>query len=81
MPDLLELAVQYRVSGIACRKKLCELKDRLMNDVFEVNEIYELKRNITILTAMSRDCIAISNYLKAYSERRDKLEKQRDRES
>ncbi len=81
MSDLMELAAQYRVSGLACKDKLCELKDRLENREFSAIEIYELKRNITMLTAMSRDCIAISNHLKAYSERRERLERQRHGQS
>ncbi|NLV86124.1 MAG: hypothetical protein GX025_02740 [Clostridiales bacterium] len=81
MSDLMELAVQYRISGLACKDKLCELKSRLTNEEFSAGEIYELKRNITMLTAMSRDCIATSNYLKAYSERRERLERQRHSQS
>ncbi len=81
MSNLMELAAQYRVSGLACKDKLCELNRKLTNKEFSEGEIYELKRNITMLTAMSRDCIAISNYLKAYSERRDRFERQRHGQS
>ncbi|NLH01258.1 MAG: hypothetical protein GX488_05060 [Clostridiales bacterium] len=76
MADILELSVQYRVIGTECRKKLLELENALNSGEFCENE-YELKRRITMLTAMSRDCIATSNYLRAYSERRDRLERLR----
>lgn len=76
MADMLELSVEYRAVGIRCRKRLLELEKQLRDDNPEYNE-YELKREITMLTAMSRDCIATSNYLRAYFERREHLEKLR----
>ncbi len=76
MANMLELSVEYRAVGIRCRKRLLELEKQLRDDNPEYNE-YELKREITMLTAMSRDCIATSNYLRAYFERREHLEKLR----
>ncbi|MGI5986276.1 MAG: hypothetical protein GXY01_03945 [Clostridiales bacterium] len=80
MADILELSVQYRVIGTACRKKLLELESALNSGDFVENE-YELKRRITMLTAMTRDCIATSNYLRTYSERRERLEQLRQQKA
>lgn len=73
MADLLELSEQYRAIGVRCRKRLLELERILCDNERERNE-YEVKREMTMLTAMSRDCIATSNYLKVYFERRERLE-------
>ena len=80
MADILELSAQYRTVGIKCRKRLLELEKMLNDNDFDCSE-YELKREITMLTAMSRDCIATSNYLKAYFERREHLEWLRKQET
>ena len=80
MADMLELSVQYRAVGIKCRKRLLELEKLLRDDDFSRSE-YELKREITMLTAMTRDCIATSNYLKTYFERRQQLERLREQEA
>lgn len=77
MSDLLELSAQYRVCGNACKNKLFELKTKLSGDNYDLGQEYELRREITMLTAMYRDCIATSNYLKAYFERRERLEQGR----
>jgi|GEM_PF-2514485 len=79
MADMLELSAQYRAVGVNCREKLLELEGMLNDNDCDHNE-YELKREITMLTAMSRDCIATSNYLKAYFERREHLERLRKQE-
>jgi hypothetical protein len=76
MADMLELSNQYRAVGISCRRRLLELEKLLRENCSECNE-YELKREITMLTAMSRDCITTSNYLRAYFERREHLERLR----
>lgn len=73
MADISELSVQYRIVGTACRKKLLELEQSLREEDF-CDNAFELKRRITMLTAMSRDCITTANYLQAYSERRQRLE-------
>ena len=80
MADMLELSAQYRAVGVNCREKLLELAGMLNDNDCEHNE-YELKREITMLTAMCRDCIATSNYLKAYFERREYLEGLRRQEA
>ncbi|MEG0777259.1 MAG: hypothetical protein RR147_00845 [Oscillospiraceae bacterium] len=77
MADILELSAQYRISGCACKKKLFELKNQLRSESLNSMEEIELRRRITMLTAMSRDCIATSNYLKTYFERRERLERNR----
>lgn len=69
MSDLLELSAQYRETGLACRVSLREQK-RKLGEAGSLTQELELKQRITMLTAMSRDCIAISNYLKDYYERR-----------
>lgn len=74
MSDILELSVQYRKSGTACREKLKEVNARLEKGRLRPEETIELRRRKTMLTAMSRDCIATSNYLKSYYERRKQLE-------
>lgn len=78
MSSLWELAAQYRVSGQVCKNRLRELQERIQKDGLGASEEYELRRNITMLTAMSRDCIATSNYLKSYAERRQQLAKRRE---
>lgn len=80
MADMLELSAQYRTVGANCRKKLLEMERLLRDNNCECNE-YELKRKITMLTAMTRDCIATANYLKAYFERREYLEGLRRQEN
>lgn len=80
MADMMELSVQYRAVGMRCRKRLTELEKLLRDDDFSRSE-YELKREITMLTAMTRDCIATSNYLKSYFERRQQLERIRRKEA
>lgn len=72
MSDLLELSRQYRQSGLACRVRLRELKNRRGGGNCSFLEELEISRSITMLTAMSRDCIAISNYLRDYYERRQR---------
>jgi len=80
MAGILELSAQYRIVGAGCRKRLLELERQLRDMDSVVNE-YELKREITMLTSMSRDCIATSNYLRAYFERREHLERLRKQET
>ena len=80
MADMLELSTQYRAVGISCRRRLLEL-ERLLRDNYSERNEYELKREITMLTAMSRDCIATSNYLRAYFERREHLERLRKKQA
>lgn len=77
MSNLLELSLEYRISGLACKKKLNEIETELLGDKLSHHEIIELKRNVTILTAMSRDCICTSNYLKRYHEGRLRIELRR----
>lgn len=77
MSDILELADQYRMSGLACKHKLKEMRIKLEKDCLRPEEAIELRRNITMLTAMTRDCLATSNYLKRYHERREWLERYR----
>lgn len=81
MSDLLELSAQYRVCGNACKNKLFELKAKLSAADHDFGKEYELRREITMLTAMYRDCIATSNYLKAYFERRERLERCRGQQA
>lgn len=77
MSDILELSQQYRISGIACKEKLAQLRSRLEKEDLSACEEIELKRSITLLTAMSRDCLATANYLKLYFERRERLDRLR----
>lgn len=77
MATILELSAQYRKCGIECKYALCMMKQKLENKEFDDMDEVEVRRRITMLTAMSRDCIATSNYLKKYSERRMKLEQRR----
>lgn len=74
MSDILELSAQYKISGVACRDKLKEINARLDRGPLRPGEAIELRRRKTMLTAMARDCIATSNYLKNYHERRERLE-------
>lgn len=77
MSDILEMSQQYRISGIACKEKLTELRSRLEGETLSPSDEIELKRSITLLTAMSRECLATSNYLKLYFERRERLDRLR----
>lgn len=72
MSDLLELSSQYRETGLACREKMRARRRELARGCGCMEEL-ELRRQITMLAAMSRDCIAISNYLKNYYERRKQI--------
>ena len=53
MSDLLELSAQYRETGRACRSSMHRLRDRLAEGGCGCMEEFELKRQITMLTAMS----------------------------
>ena len=76
MADILELSVQYRSTGAACREKLRRTQ-RALNECGSMAEELKLRRDITMLTAMSRDCTETANYLRGYAERRDRLERLR----
>lgn len=76
MSDILELAAQYRYTGAACREKLRRAQ-RALGECGDFSEELRLRRDITMLTAMSRDCTATANYLRGYAERRDRLERLR----
>lgn len=77
MTDLLELSVQYRCSAASCRFKAKELTASLNSGELNMEKEIAIKREITMLTAMNRDCVAISNYLKKYFEGRQRLDKLR----
>lgn len=76
MADMIELSAQYRMTGAACREKLRRAQAALAVCASFEHEM-ELRREITMLTAMSRDCTATANYLMAYAERRETLERRR----
>ena len=80
MADILELSEQYRCVGVKCRQRRLELERKLQSEVKDMQK-FELQREITMLTAMSRDCVATANYLKAYFERRERLERLRGQEA
>lgn len=75
MADLMILSEEYRSIGQTCRIRLKELKIQLEEGDFLGDEVYELRHRITMLTAMSRDCVATANFLKAYYERRERLDR------
>ena len=76
MADMMELSAQYRMTGAACREKLRGAQ-RALAQVPDFAREMELRREITMLTAMSRDCTATANYLRSYAERRETLERRR----
>ena len=76
MADILELSAQYRSTGAACREKLRRAQ-RALDECGDFAQEMKLRRDITMLTAMSRDCMATANYLRSYAERRDRLERLR----
>jgi hypothetical protein len=76
LADMIELSAQYRMTGAACREKLREAQHALAHCTDFAKEM-ELRREITMLTAMSRDCTATANYLRSYAERREALERRR----
>lgn len=75
MSNILDMSAQYRCSGNACRAKLKEVSLRLERGGLRPSEMIELRRRKTMLSAMTRECIATANYLEHYHERREKLEK------
>ena len=77
MANLIELAAEYRVCGLACKDALKKLSVRLHSDDLRAEEAIEIRRRITLVTAMARECLATSNYLKKYDERRRIVERQR----
>jgi hypothetical protein len=78
MADMLELSMQYRISGLACKSKLSQLKTELGKENLPMSEELLLRREITLLTAMARECIETSLYLQHYFERRQRLERSRE---
>lgn len=76
MADILELSIQYRSTGAACREKLRRTQ-RALAECGDFSQEIKLRRDITMLTAMSRDCTETANYLRGYAERRDRLERLR----
>lgn len=81
MTDILELSKQYRKCGSECKCALSMMREKLSNREFNDMDEVEVRRRITILTAMSRDCTATANYLKTYYERRQELEQRRRKRS
>lgn len=77
MTDLIELAAEYRKCGVACKKTLATLAERLKKENLKPEEEIETRRRITLVTAMARECLATSNYLVKYYERRQILEERR----
>ncbi len=77
MSTLLELSAQYRASGNACKARLREMTSKLEKEKLRPEEQIRLRREITIVTAMTRDCLATANYLKRYDERRRWCERRR----
>lgn len=73
MADILELSAQYRTTGTACREKLRRMQ-RALDTCTDLAQGIKLRRDITILTAMYRDCTATANYLRSYVERREQIE-------
>ena len=80
MSDMMELSAQYRIAGTACREKLRRTQAQLEFCEDFAQEM-KLRRDITMLTAMSRDCTATANYLRSYAERRDRLERLRRKQA
>lgn len=76
MANIMELSTQYRIAGTACKEKLRRAQ-RMLAICESFEEEMELRREITMLTAMSRDCTATANYLRTYAERRERLERLR----
>ncbi|MDR0951464.1 MAG: hypothetical protein LBM18_00875 [Oscillospiraceae bacterium] len=74
MAELIDLAVEYRASGERCKSVLRQLKSRLKNGQLRSEEELELRRRITLVTAMARECLATANYLRRYHERRQSNE-------
>lgn len=64
--NLQELSKEYRQSGEVCYDRVKELKKKLSNCTESETVKLQLRREITILTSMARDCVATSNYLANY---------------
>ena len=65
---LIELSREYRISGELCRGRMREIKCELENGIVTGSERLVLQRRLTILSAMARDTIELSNKLSRYYE-------------
>jgi len=63
---LQELSREYRESGEAVGRRARELEKRLSAGGLTQTEALELRRRIRLLSAMARDTIATSRYLRRY---------------
>lgn len=81
MTDLLELSIQYRSSAALCKAKTREIKALMDLGGLDNEREITLRREVTLLTAMTRECVATANYLKNYFERRQRLDRIRKQEA
>ena len=65
---LLELSKEYRESGELCRGRMREIERELEKGTATASERLLLRRRLTILSAMARDAIELSNKLGRYYE-------------
>ena len=65
---LIELSKEYRSSGEKCKKRVNEISEKLGTGNLTDLERIVMKRRITMLSAMARDAIEISNRLANYYE-------------
>ena len=63
---LIELSKEYRRSGEMCRGRIRELRAELDGGRATGSERLVLQRRLTVLSAMARDTIEMSNKLKRY---------------
>jgi len=64
--NLSELSDEYRESGEKCRVRSAELQKLLRTKEMSETERLILRRRIYIISAMARESIATSNYLRGY---------------
>ena len=63
---LIEMSKEYRKSGELCRGRVREIKAELERGNAKGGEKLVLQRRLTVLSAMARDTIELSNKLRRY---------------
>jgi len=63
---LIEMSKEYRKSGELCRSRVREIQAELESGKVRGGEKIVLQRRLTVLSAMARDTIEMSNKLGRY---------------
>lgn len=63
---LIELSGEYYDSAQLCRRRICELNERLKSEPMCEIDRLRMRRRVCVLTSMMRDTLAVSRYLENY---------------